>query len=142
MALHERDLPYILPDCLYFEGLIAAGESINCIPNGQTGPGRAAIEMVTGQRPYARPFKFGQPGLCHVRRQDSPDIRAEWCIFLTHIYSTQGASEFICHSIGQSCRGKSSGQRKDTQSNGGTRRGEASYIGHTEGRGRESEPGC
>ncbi len=79
----KADLPYLLPDWLYFEGLIAACESINCVPNRQTGPNRTAVEMVTGRRPYVRPFKFGQAGLCHSKRPDSPDLRAEWCIFLT-----------------------------------------------------------
>ena len=80
----RADLPFKLPECLNFEGLLAAAESINCVPNKQTGPSRTAIEIVTGRRPFARPHKFGQAGLCHVRRQDSPDLRAEWSIFLTH----------------------------------------------------------
>jgi hypothetical protein len=80
----RADLPYKMPACLNFEGLLAAAESINCVPNKQTEPTRTAIEIVTGKRPYARPHKFGQPGLCHVRRQDNPDLRAEWSIFLAH----------------------------------------------------------
>ncbi len=92
------DLLYVLPDCLYFEGLIAASESINCVSNTQTGPTRTAVEMVTGQRPYVRPFRFGQPGLCHVRRPDSSDIRAELCIFLTqNLVSTGSFRVYLPH---------------------------------------------
>ena len=79
----RADLPYKLPNFLNFEGLMAAAESINCLPNTQTGPTRTAIEMVTGRKPYARPFRFGQKGLSHIKRADSPDLRAEWCMFLT-----------------------------------------------------------
>ncbi len=49
----RADLPYKLPACLNFEGLLAAAESINCVPNEQTGATRTAIEIVTGKRPYA-----------------------------------------------------------------------------------------
>jgi hypothetical protein len=38
---------------------------------------------MTGRKPYARPFRFGQAGLSHTKRPDSPDIRAEWCMLLT-----------------------------------------------------------
>jgi hypothetical protein len=79
----RADLPYILPDFLNFEGLMAAAETINCLPNTQTGPTRTAVEIMTGRKPFARPFRFGQAGLSHVKRPDSPDTRAEWCMFLT-----------------------------------------------------------
>jgi hypothetical protein len=83
VPLEVTTFPYKLPVFLNFKGLLAAAESINCVPNRQTGPSRTAIEIVTGKRPYARQHKFGQPGLCHVRRQDNPDLGAEWSIFLT-----------------------------------------------------------
>ncbi len=52
----RADLPYKLPACLNFEGLMVAAQSINCLPNKQTGPTRTAVEIVTGKRPYARPY--------------------------------------------------------------------------------------
>ena len=78
----RADLPYKLPNFLNFEGMMAAAENINSVPNTQTGPTRTAIEIVTGRKPYAKQFRFGQAGLCHVRRTDGPDERAEWCMFL------------------------------------------------------------
>ena len=66
--------------------------------NKQTGPNRTAVEMVTGQRPYVRPFKFGQAGLCHSKRPDSPDLRAEWCIFLTQdLFSPNNLRVYLPH---------------------------------------------
>ncbi len=95
----KADLPYLLPEWLYFEGLIAACESINCVPNKQTRPSRTAVEMVTGQRPYVRPFKFGQARLCHSKRPVSPDLRAEWCIFLTQdLFSPNNLRVYLPHS--------------------------------------------
>jgi hypothetical protein len=46
----------VLPQCLHFDILMAAAESINCIPNTQTGPIRTVIEIVTGKKPYTTPY--------------------------------------------------------------------------------------
>eukprot|EP01033_Poteriospumella_lacustris_P017855 gene17856-12799_t len=39
-------------------------------------------QLVVGKKPFCPPFHFGQVGLFQTRRKDSPDMRAEWGIFL------------------------------------------------------------
>lgn len=38
--------------------------------------------LVTGRKPFSPQFYFGQTGLFQTRRKDSPEMRAEWGIFL------------------------------------------------------------
>ncbi len=92
----RADLPYKLPSSLNFESLMAAAESINCLPNTQTGPTRTAIEMIAGRKPYARPFRFGQAGLSRIKRADSPDLCAEWCMFLSSdVFNPKGVMVYV-----------------------------------------------
>lgn len=90
MRCMEADLPYQIPDLLYFELMDAAITCLNSTPNDMTGPTRSPYEIVTGLRPYAKEFKFGQTGVCHSVRKDSPDQRAEWCIFIDQVAETPG----------------------------------------------------
>ena len=83
MRALECSLPYELPDELYGEKIAAAIEAIGSVPNSNTGPTTTPYRMVTGRRPRPRRHAFGQPGLCHSRRGDKPDQRAEWCVYLT-----------------------------------------------------------
>jgi hypothetical protein len=75
-------LPYELPDVLYGELLAAAIEAIGSVPNKATGPTMTPYQMVTKTRPAVKKHQFGQPGLCYSKRQDAPDQRAEWSMFL------------------------------------------------------------
>lgn len=40
--------------------------------------------LVAGRKPLSPQFYFGRTGLFQTRRKDSPDIRAEWGIFLSY----------------------------------------------------------
>jgi hypothetical protein len=47
-------------------------------------------------KPYARPFRFEQAGLSHTKRADSPDIRAEWCMFLnSDVFNPKGVRVYV-----------------------------------------------
>ena len=83
MRCIECALPYELPDELYGEKLSAAVEAIGSLPNTNTGATTTPYLMVTGRRPRPRRHAFGQPGLCHSRRGDTPDQRTEWCVYLS-----------------------------------------------------------
>ena len=75
-------LDYELPPKLRFEGYAAAVDTINSVPNKQTGPTVTLYRLMSGKRPAPRQYCFGQPGLIHSSRPDSPDVRAEWAIYL------------------------------------------------------------
>lgn len=91
MRCMEADLKYELPNVLYFELMMAAVNCLNSVPNDMTGPTMSPYQLVTGMRPTAKEFKFGQTGICYSPRPDSPDIRAEWCIYLDHVPETPGS---------------------------------------------------
>eukprot|EP01036_Dinobryon_divergens_P035879 gene35879-46576_t len=54
---------------------------LNSTPNSSTGS-LTPVEMVIGKKPMLGNFYFGQIGLFHSVRQDSPTQRAEWGIFV------------------------------------------------------------
>ena len=83
MRCLECALPYDLPDELYGEKLAAAVEAISTLPNTSTGPTMTPYQIVTGRRPRPRSYAFGTPGICHSRRDDKPDQRAEWCLYMS-----------------------------------------------------------
>jgi hypothetical protein len=82
MRCLAADIPYALPSKLVGELLSASVAALNVTPNVNTGPTATPYQLVTGVRPHMRQFKFGQVGMCECRRDDSPETRAEWCIFL------------------------------------------------------------
>ena len=82
MRAMKADLDYQLPTHLTGELLAAAVSAINAIPNSRSGPFTTPYTLVTKKRPHLKKFKFGQVGLCECRRQDSPDTRAEWGIYM------------------------------------------------------------
>jgi hypothetical protein len=82
MRAMRADLDYQLPAHLTGELLSAAITAMNATPNTRTGPNTTPCMLISGKRPQLRKFKFGQAGLCECRRQDAPDTRAEWGIFL------------------------------------------------------------
>lgn len=90
MRCMENDLLYQLPDILYFELMNAAITCINSVPNDMTGPTMTPYQLVTGVRPAAKAYKFGQTGVCYSPRKDTPEQRAEWCIMIDHVADTPG----------------------------------------------------
>jgi len=82
MRCLAADLPYALPSKLVGELLVAAVGALNMTPNINSGPTLTPFQLISGRRPHLREFKFGQAGMCECRREDSPNVKAEWCIYL------------------------------------------------------------
>ena len=82
MRTMKADLDYRLPSNLTGELLSAAVTAMNSTPNSRTGPTTTPFQLITGKRPHMKKFKFGQVGMCECRRADSPDLRAEWGIYM------------------------------------------------------------
>ena len=78
----EAGMPLKLPAKLKVETYLAAAESIAMSPNSKTGPFTTPFTMVSSLPPVLRPHCHGEVGLCYSKRDDSPDLRAEWCIYL------------------------------------------------------------
>lgn len=74
-------LPYELPLVLEAESYVYAAWSMNTTSTKTSAPS-TPYHLVTGRKPFSPEFYFGQTGLFQTRRKDSPDMRAEWGIFL------------------------------------------------------------
>eukprot|EP00981_Chlorochromonas_danica_P008701 scaffold2284_cov212-Ochromonas_danica.AAC.1 len=75
-------LPYELPAKLHCEAYLYAMNSMNMVPNKQTGPSMSPYLLVRRERPKLPLYYFGQTGIFYTQRQDSPDLRGEWGILL------------------------------------------------------------
>jgi hypothetical protein len=78
-----RMLPYELPGELEMELHIAAARSMNSNACKQAG-GKTPDMIFSGRRSRTPRYAFGQVGICHGPRDDMPNQRGEWCIFLYH----------------------------------------------------------
>ena len=85
----RADLDFELPKRLYGELYIAASFAINSVPNKKTGPTKTPYQVVVGKKPIIPSFKFGQIGLVNSRRQDDKDLRAEYGMFMYHMYNLE-----------------------------------------------------
>lgn len=77
----ENTLPYELPKDLEAEAWHAAIAALNSTPNKRSGA-YTPYQLVTKRRPPIPKFHFGQSGVFHYRRPDTPNQRTEWGIFL------------------------------------------------------------
>ena len=84
---HKRavlaNLPYELPAKLELEAYLYTIGMMNRLPNTQTG-NVSPYQLVTGNRVSMPKYYFGQTGVFIMRRNDQPDGRGEWGIFLGH----------------------------------------------------------
>ena len=78
----EAGMTFIMPEKLKVETWMAAAGSVSVTPNKLTGPHNTPLGVVSGLQPALRPYAHGAVGMCYSRREDSPDLRAEWCIYL------------------------------------------------------------
>ena len=60
MRAIKADLDYKLSKCLAGELLAAAATAINSTPNTRSGDRTTPFELVTGRKPKAKKFRFGQ----------------------------------------------------------------------------------
>ena len=79
-------LPYELPADLEIECWAAQAESINCLPNGASGPNHTPFQLVTKLRPTPRPIAFGTAVLAYARSNSDPQQRAEWGLYLSDLF--------------------------------------------------------
>jgi hypothetical protein len=77
-----------LPRSLDLELYCAAGNTINTLPNDQTGPHMTPYQVVTGMRPVPREFKTGSPVLAYTKDKNAPDVRGEWGLVLDLVPGT------------------------------------------------------
>ena len=82
MRAIECAIPFEIPLELHGELLDAAVGAIADLPCGASGDNATPRQLVSGKRPSLKKFAWGQPGLCHSRRTDDANLRAEWCIYL------------------------------------------------------------
>jgi hypothetical protein len=75
-------LSYQLPDKLEAEAYLAAMHSMNIVVNTVSGI-HTPYQLVTRRKPFIPQFHFGQTGVFHSRRKDTPDQRGEWGLFLS-----------------------------------------------------------
>eukprot|EP01039_Chlorochromonas_danica_P011367 gene11368-12697_t len=92
-------LPYELPQELEAESLLQTISLINQNTNINTTP-LTPYQIVIGIKPIIPSFYFGQVGLFQGRRQDSPDMRAEWGIFVGYGSGTRNFRAYIPHRHG------------------------------------------
>ena len=90
MRAIKADLDYKLPKCLAGELLAAAATAINSTPNTRSGDRTTPFELVTGRKPKAKTFRFGQVGMCESRRQDDPDNMSEWGMYVGSSSNVEG----------------------------------------------------
>ena len=84
------DLDCRLPSGLTGELLSAGVTAINPTPSSREGPTTTLSQLITGKRLRMKKFKFGRVGMCECRREDSPDLRAEWGIYMGTLSSVDG----------------------------------------------------
>ena len=82
----RANLPYELPAELEIECWTAQAESINCLPNGASGPNHTPFQLVTKLRPTPRPIAFGTAVLAYARSTSDPQQRAEWGLYLSNLF--------------------------------------------------------
>lgn len=92
-------LPYELPQELETESYLQTISLINQNTNTNTTP-LTPYQIVMGIKPTIPLFSFGQVGLFQGRRQDSPDMRAEWGIFVGYGSGTRNFRAYIPHRHG------------------------------------------
>lgn len=82
-------LPYVLPPALEGEAFMCAIHSLNRVSNSVS-HNMTPYQLVTGTKPALPSFYFGQVGVFYMRRQDAPDDRSEWGIFIAHVDEQHG----------------------------------------------------
>ena len=101
MRAIKADLDFKLPKCLAGELLAAAATAINSTPNTRSGDKTTPFELVTGRKPKAKRFRFGQVGMCESRRQDDPDNMAEWGMYVGSSSNVEGHMRIYIPTRGQ-----------------------------------------
>ena len=79
----EADIPFVMPDYLRGETLFAAKDSVNRSIGFKSGKYHTPFELMTGRKPNLPTQKYGSTGMAFTVRQDRPDDRAEWCVFMS-----------------------------------------------------------
>ena len=79
----EADIPFVMPDYLRGETLFAAKDSINRSIGFKSGKYHTPFQLMTGKKPNLPTHKYGSTGMAFTVRQDRPDDRAEWCVFVS-----------------------------------------------------------
>jgi len=77
----KASLTYVLPSQLDCEAYLYCIKSMNLTPNKVSYP-LTPHQIVTNSRAFLPRYYFGQTGVFHFKRKDSPDIRSEWGLFL------------------------------------------------------------
>jgi hypothetical protein len=76
-------IPYQIPEKLEAEAYFAAIQSMNTIANTVSGT-QTPYQLVTHRKTFIPEYYFGQTGIFHSLRKDTPDQRGEWGIFLSY----------------------------------------------------------
>ena len=74
-------LDYELPKHLYCEPMAAEVSAINATPNTRSDAMASPSQLVAGDRPAVKHFKFGQVDLCEFKGQGEDDV-SEWAMYL------------------------------------------------------------
>ena len=85
----KASLKYVMPDKLEAEMIMAVVIAMNSVSNSKTGPRTTPYQIVSGKKVTRQPFKYGEVGLANARRNDEPDQRAEYGLFLYAIHDQQ-----------------------------------------------------
>jgi len=90
----KASLTYVLPPELDCEAYLYGIKCMNLTPNKVSYP-LTPHQIVTNSKPFLPRFHFGQTGVFHFKRKDSPDIRSEWGLFLGYGHSSNYLRAYI-----------------------------------------------
>jgi len=79
----EADVSFVMPNYLRGETLFAAKDSINKSIGFKSGKYHTPYELMIGRKPSLPMHKYGSTGMAFTPRQDRPDDRSEWCVFMS-----------------------------------------------------------